>query len=193
MKKFILLLLPLLAISFTSAYSSQEQKEAYERAYSKWITTQPFEKANLNWYITRQQLAKMLVRFYEARRWEIVYVSDPNACPFTDKASITEDLKPYVHAACELWYMGVWIKKFNPTWKVTRAQFGTTLSRVMFWWHFDGWTPYYQKHLEWLKNKWIMDNISNPNTNEKRGDIMVILKKANDELDNEIKELMSDK
>ena len=38
-----------------------------------------------------------------------------------------------------------------------------------------------------------MDNISNPNTNEKRGDIMVILKKANDELDNEIKELMSDK
>ena len=63
----------------------------------------------------------------------------------------------------------------------------------MFWWHFDGWTPYYQKHLEWLKNKWIMDNISNPNTNEKRGDIMVILKKANDELDNEIKELMSDK
>ena len=78
MKKFILLLLPLLAISFTSAYSSQEQKEAYERAYSKWITTQPFEKANLNWYITRQQLAKMLVRFYEARRWEIVYVSDPN-------------------------------------------------------------------------------------------------------------------
>jgi hypothetical protein len=31
-----------------------------------------------------------------------------------------------------------------------------------------------------------MENISNPNINEKRGDIMVMLKNANDELNNEI-------
>ena len=37
-----------------------------------------------------------------------------------------------------------------------------------------------------------MKNISNPNMNEKRGDIMVMLKKANDELDNEINKLMND-
>jgi hypothetical protein len=36
-----------------------------------------------------------------------------------------------------------------------------------------------------------MENISNPNVNEKRGDVMVMLKNANDELDNEIKRLMN--
>jgi hypothetical protein len=36
-----------------------------------------------------------------------------------------------------------------------------------------------------------MENISNPNMNEKRGDIMVMLKNANDELDKEIERLMN--
>ena len=75
-------------------------------------------------------------------------------------------------------------------WNVTRAQFGTTLSRLLYWSNFDGWTPYYQKHLDYLKKKWIMENISNPNINEKRGDIMVMLKNANDELNNEIEWLI---
>ena len=101
MKKLALLLLPLLTVwTFVFAYTSQEQKEAYDWAYSKWITTQPIEKANLNWYITRQALAKMLIRFHESRYWEVKLISDPNACAFLDKASITEDLKTFVHAAC---------------------------------------------------------------------------------------------
>lgn len=191
MKKFLLLLLPLLFIgTYVSAYLSQEQKEAYEWAYSKWITTQPFEKANLNWYITRQALAKMIIKFYESMWWEIVYVSDPNACAFADKTSITEDLKPFAHAVCELWYMWVWVKNFNPKWTVTRAQFGTILSRVMFWEHFDGWTPYYQKHLEGLKNIWIINDISSPSINEKRGDIMVMLKKWYDDIQKDIEDVM---
>jgi cbb3-type cytochrome oxidase subunit 3 len=50
MKKLAFLLcLPLLFIgTFVFAYTSQEQKEAYDWAYSKGITTQPIEKANLN-------------------------------------------------------------------------------------------------------------------------------------------------
>jgi hypothetical protein len=191
MKKLALLLFPLLMIGTSVfSYSAQEQKEAYEWAYSKWITIQPLEKANFDWYITRQALSKMLIRFYEARWWEIVYISDPNACAFDDKDSIIEDLRPFVHAACELWYMWVWILNFNPMWTVTRAQFGTTLSRLMFWGHFDWGTPYYKKHLEGLKNSWIMDDISMPDVNEKRWDIMVMLKKANDVLDKEIDQLM---
>jgi hypothetical protein len=108
MKKLALLLLPLLTIgTFVFAYTSQEQKEAYDWAYSKGITTMPIEKANLNGYITRQALAKMLVKFHEARYGETVHISDPKACNFADKNSITEDLKEYVHAACEFEYMGV--------------------------------------------------------------------------------------
>ena len=191
MKKLVFLLLPFLLVgSFVFAYTSQEQKEAYDWAYSKGITTQPIEKANLNWYITRQALAKMLVKFHEARYGETVHISDPKACNFADKDKITEDLKEYVHAACEFEYMWVWTKYFNPMWNVTRAQFGTTLSRLLYWSNFDGWTPYYQKHLDYLKKKWIMENISNPNINEKRGDIMVMLKNANDELNNEIEWLI---
>ncbi len=191
MKKLALLLLPLLTIgTFVFAYTA-EQKEAYDWAYSKWITTQPLEKADLDWNVTRQALAKMLIRFHESRYWEVKYISDPNACQFLDKGSITEDLKPFVHAACEFELMGVWTKYFNPLWSVTRAQFGTVLSRLLYWGNYDGWNPYYKKHLDALKKHWIMKYIDSPEMLEKRGDIMIMLKRANEVLDKEIEDLMN--
>jgi hypothetical protein len=59
-------------------------------------------------------------------------------------------------------------KEFNPNIAVTRAQFGTMLSRLLY----DGIynvplgskVPWYQKHLQALQINGIMTQISNPLT-----------------------------
>jgi hypothetical protein len=71
--------------------------------------------------------------------------------------------------ACNMWIM--WIdaytlnpqESFNPDAIVSRAEFGTVLSRVLWWNKFDQddtWdTTRYQKHLQSLKEKWYMNFI----------------------------------
>ena len=43
-----------------------------------------------------------------------------------------------------------------------RAEFGTALSRILWWDSYDGWTPYYINHLNALKAAGIMDKIDDP-------------------------------
>jgi len=68
-------------------------------------------------------------------------------------------------------------RSFNPNGIVTRAEFGTVLSRSLYGNAFDGGTPYYTKHLIALKNAGIITNTT-PTNNELRGYVMLMLMRA---------------
>ena len=58
--------------------------------------------------------------------------------------------------------MGVNITQFNPGDQVTRAQFGTVLSRALYGNTYNTGDPYYLQHLQNLQTKKIMTQIQNP-------------------------------
>ena len=108
---------------------TQETMDAYLWSYKNWITTQnTIEKANINWNLTRQAMAKMIVNFSKnILKTAKVKVSDKNACKFDDENSITEDLRESVKEACELWLMWKWVKVFDPKETLSR------LMRALLW------------------------------------------------------------
>ena len=82
--------------------------------------------------------------------------------------------------------MGQNITAFRPNDLVTRAEFGTTLSRALN--HdsddlaeMNAANPYYKKHLEYLNKAGIMNNISNPTMVEKRGWVMLMMMRADND------------
>lgn len=77
--------------------------------------------------------------------------------------------------------MGVGIENFNPQGIVTRAEFGTVLSRAIWRETYNLTTnPYYTAHLQALKDAGIMTMISNPNQWEVRGYVMLMMQRADD-------------
>jgi len=70
---------------------------------------------------------------------------------------------------------------FNPTAEVTRAQFGTVLSRSIRWDKYNTsiWN-YYEKHLAALKKDNIMTKIENPLLKELRGRVMLMLMRVDE-------------
>lgn len=59
-------------------------------------------------------------------------------CDFTDITSQSAEMKFYIKLSCQLGLMGQGITKFDPTAVVTRAQFGTILSRVLWGNRYEG-------------------------------------------------------
>ena len=76
--------------------------------------------------------------------------------------------------------MGVGITTFDPNSEVTRAQFGTVLSRLIWGTTYNNTTPYYLSHLNALKNAGIMTIISDPSMEEIRGFVLIMMKRTYD-------------
>lgn len=97
---------------------------------------------------------------------------------FDDIADQSTEMKLYIRLACQLGLMGVGINDFNPNGEVTRAEFGTVLSRALYG---DANNAeggmYYIKHLNALKANNIITNI-NPWLKEIRGYVMLMLMRA---------------
>ncbi len=76
--------------------------------------------------------------------------------------------------------MGVGITNFRPYDLVTRAEFGTVLSRALWGDEHNGADPYYADHLEALNNTVppIMKDISKPMAQEVRGYVMLMMMRA---------------
>jgi hypothetical protein len=53
-------------------------------------------------------------------------------CSFADISNQSSDIQLYIKLACQLGLMGVGISNFDPNGEVTRAQFGTVLSRTLY-------------------------------------------------------------
>ena len=165
---------------------SVEKIHAFQRAYSRWITTMcPIEDANLDWEITRQQMAKMVSNYMIKVIWKTWTVYTVNECDnFDDLNNMSDEMKWYAIVSCQLWLMwqdGKWwiLWSFYPNAKVTRAQFGTVLSRMLRWDKYNqAWLEWYKLHLEALKEDGVMTKIDNPYRKELRWRVMLMMDRA---------------
>jgi hypothetical protein len=98
-------------------------------------------------------------------------------CTFNDIGDQTEEMKSYIKLSCQLGIMWVGVTSFNPNWLVTRAEFGTVLSRILYGNTYNDWAFYYSNHLKILKEKWIIKD-DNPKLEELRGYVMLMLMRA---------------
>ena len=75
-------------------------------------------------------------------------------------------------------YNGTPLRYFDPSWKVSRAEFATVLSRVLFWDKYNqDWSKYYEKHIKAFEEVGILNN-TNPSIQEHRWWVMLMLKRS---------------
>jgi len=163
-----------------NASYSDELQGAYDYAYDNGITTMDsIEDANMYGTLTRIALAKMISNY----AMEVLGLT-----PDTDKDCEFSDVSETLDAqydngvtnACQLGLMGVGIEMFNPYGLVTRAEYGTVLSRALRGDKYNGGTPYYADHLAALEDAEIMNDISNPSMREVRGYVMLMMQRADE-------------
>ena len=162
---------------FAASYS-QELQDAYNWAHEKGVTTMSsIDNANMYGAITRAQMAKMLSVYAK----EVLgNTPDTSAtCEFGDIDSVKGDLHDFIIESCQLGIMGQGITAFRPYDTISRAEFGTALSRVLWGGKYEGGTPYYANHLNALKSAAIMNQIANAeSTKEIRGYVMLMLMRS---------------
>ena len=154
--------------SSTTTLQSQMDPEilsAYEWAYKHDVTTIPtIDEAMPDGVVKRWHLAKMVVNYATNILWREIPEKIPSECRWNDnrKDWESEEIKDYAVKSCALWLMWLDMPKFLPNLEVTRAQFGTIMSRLLWWKKYAWWTPYYRKHLNALKENNIMTQLENP-------------------------------
>lgn len=158
-----------------SNWYSREKNNAYSFAYNYWLTTtKSIKEADMDSYITRAQLAKMMSNF--AKNLYLKFPDQSKRCTFNDvSSSLDKQYGNWITESCKLWIMWAWVSNFNPNGYVTRAEFATALSRLLF--KTDDWNPYYKPHMTNLKN-WQILTDTNPNIVEKRGSILLMFMRA---------------
>ncbi len=157
----------------------QELIWAYNYAYTVSITTMPtIDQANMNGNLIRSHMAKMMSNY--ATEVLNLIPNTGKVCDFDDISGQTEELKWFIIKSCQLGLMWVGVTSFDANGEVTRAQFGTVLSRAMYGEVHNGWEPYYVKHLNALKTDWIMKNISQASAPEIRWYVMLMMQRADE-------------
>lgn len=167
-------------VSYVPDTTLPEKEQAYDFAHTYWITTKTsVESAEMDKPLTRIQMSKMLSQYAMNVMWR-----QPDVSEWTVKfRDVTNDMdKSYdnwVTLSYQLWIM--WQNmpnhKFRPNDIVTRAEFITALSRLLYSTsdgEYRSTSRYYVHHMEKLKNEWIITN-DNPNMTEKRWYVMLML------------------
>ena len=164
-----------------SNWYTKEMNDAYKFAHNNWITTiNNIENANMNWWLTRIAMAKMLSQYAMNILWKT-----PDTSKWTPKFNdVTEkqnsDYNNAVTLSYQLWIMWQNMKnnKFRPNDEVTRAEFTTALSRMLYNIEDGKWdTKYYEPHITKLYNEWVISN-RNPDMKEKRWYVMLMLMRS---------------
>jgi len=164
---------------------SEEEKAAYLYACENDITTiRDINEARLKDFLTRAEMAKMVSVFATKELWMKPNTSKDCSNFANSIASYNQEMKDYMVMSCQLELMWIHtvdykaIPDFMPSKRVSRAEFGTILSRVL-WWNKYEWTNsnYYINHLNALKENNIITNI-NPNITEYRAWVFLMLYRA---------------
>ena len=157
---------------------SDEFQQAYEFAYKHGITTMPtIEQANMEGPLTRIAMAKMLSYYAINVLW--LKPDETRVNKFKDVSDqMDAEYNNAVTLAYQLWIM--WINmpknKFRPNDLVTRAEFATALSRMLY--KIADWKDkYYSTHMAKLMEEKIITN-DNPNLQELRGYVMIMLMRS---------------
>ena len=159
-----------------SNWYSRELNNSYKFAYINWITTMKnIEQANMNWNLNRISMAKMLSQYAINILKKTPDVN--KKCNFSDVTmKMDGNYSNWVTLACQLWIMWVWMLDFRPNDNVTRAEFWTALSRMLYWTPDDKYL-YYTTHLQLLNKLWIINN-TDPTLNELRWYVMLMLMRS---------------
>ena len=156
----------------------QEFINAYNFAYQNWITTKiSIYDAKMYSPVTRIQMAKMLSNYAINVLWKQPDISKWTI-KFNDVSNkLDQEYDNAITIAYQLWIMWQNIKSrnFRPYDEVTRAEFATALSRLLYWTVDWKWNlKYYEPHITKLYNEWIM-NTTNPEMKENRWYLMIML------------------
>jgi len=157
---------------------SRELSNAYHFSYTNWITTMnSIYSANMNWLLSRIAMAKMLSIYAVNVLWKTPDTSKvPN---FNDvNSKLDNDYNKWVTLAYQLWIMWQNMPNnlFRPYDLVTRAEFATALSRLLYWTK-DWLDSYYSTHLNKLRKEWIISN-TDPRMREVRWYVMLMLMRS---------------
>jgi len=175
--------------SVDSSNYSAELDQAYIFACNMGITTMPsIDKADMMWPLLRKHLAKMISEFSIQVLWNSPELT--KRCEFTDMWWESKEMQYYAKTACQLYLMwlhpdGVTPKNvFDPNDIVTRAEFWTVLSRLLWLRQYasNSWELFYLRHLEALKTNAIMTQIygDRPTRQELRWWVMLMLMRVNE-------------
>jgi hypothetical protein len=162
---------------------SKEFYEAYEFAYKNWITTKStIKEAQMYWKLTRIEMAKMLSQYAINILWKSPDVSLWSQNFIDVSNSMDEQYNYAVTLAYQLWIMWQNMKNnmFNPKKIVTRAEFATALSRMLYWLDdgvYESTWKFYIPHISKLYNEWIIQE-KNPSLQERRWYIMLMLMRS---------------
>ncbi len=157
---------------------SIEMEDAYKFAYKNWITTvNNIDKAKMYSPLTRIAMAKMLSNYAINVLWKNPDFSKwtPFFNDVTDK--LNKQYDNAVTLSYQLWIMWINMKNnnFRPYDEVTRAEFATALSRMLYNIEDGRWNvKYYEPHITKLYNEWIITN-KNGKMKEKRWYVMTML------------------
>lgn len=158
---------------------SDEMNKAYQYArYYNITTIDSIKDAGMGTWLNRIAMAKMLANYAVNVLGKDDFDKSRN-CTFKDvSTSLDRNYYYWVTKACQLGIM--WINmpdnKFYPNWRVTRAEFATALSRLLYW--TKDWTDkYYSTHITKLYNEKIINN-TDPKLREKRWYVMLMLMRA---------------
>jgi len=157
---------------------SQEFIDAYNFARENNITTKDtIREADMDAPLTRIAMAKMLSQYAinvlgKTPDTSVVVPTFPDV-----DAKLDADYNNWVTLAYQLWIMWIGIEKFRPFDLVTRAEFGTALSRMLFGLEDGEWNEWYSTHLAKLIEEKIITN-DNPNLKELRGYVMIMLMRS---------------
>ena len=149
-----------------------EALSLYEWARENDVTTMDtLEDANPDGLVTRWHLAKMVVNYMVNVLWrEMPYDVTYNCVYWGDDESVWEsnEIRDYATKACAFWVMGINMEnnEFLPNNIVTRAEFWTVMSRVLWWDRYNiidtDNRSYYEDHLRALKKNGILKQINDP-------------------------------
>jgi hypothetical protein len=165
--------------SYSNTYSqpqySSEMQDAYDFAINNWlISASSIYSADMDWYLTRIWMAKILSQFAINIAW-----MEPDNNKYNTYYDVPESLNAqydnWVLLAYQLWIMWIGTHYFRPYDYVTRAEFATAVSRIIY--NIDDGSngrAYYEPHLNKLRSEWILTNID-PYRIEKRWLALVIL------------------
>lgn len=157
---------------------TDEINNAYLYAYNLGITSSPtILWADIEGKLIRSHMAKMMVNYAVKVMW--LKPDTTKTCSFGDIENQNTELKEYIKLSCQLGLMWIGMTDFDPDVIVTRAQFGTILSRTLYDTQYEGGALYYTNHLAALKALWIMTKIDNAELiNEIRWYVMLMLMRA---------------
>jgi hypothetical protein len=155
--------------------------EAYVFAKDIGITTMStVDTANLEWTLIRSHMAKMISNF--AIKIMQTSINTWINCSFGDMNKQSQEMQTYVNLACQLGLMwigsdGNSLLDFRPDDKISRAEFGTILSRLLRGTKYEWWSPYYKNHLNALQKAEIMTKVDKPSMQELRGRTMLMMER----------------